>query len=699
MYPAEPPQTRPSSDSLPGVSRLICRPTKQFPRYSEADVAVLADGRLLLAVARKNGNDDFARGEIVGMFSEDDGRTWDDRPHLILAPWADTTDLMSVSLFRTPRGLHLLFLARGADAQRDTRAYQILSADEGRTWADPVLVSVRPGYHIVNNARVIRSANGRILVPAAYVSGSISKEFNLQRVFCLYSDDDGRTWHESNELSLEGKALMEPDVAACADGSIYMTIRTALGHLYEARSRDNGATWADLRATALPAPAAPSTVFRDPNSADLWLFWCNRAGGGWKMRNPQVVAVSGDHGRTWGAPRPIETDPRQSYGYISCTVVKRHLLLTYYDWADAGQAPFQDTALRQRTIPLAWFGGHGVPPVFRTSAQPVLKNDPPDRGGIVSINGGLLAGADRWRLWYTRSVPDPTGRERLGVFYAESRDLGRTWTKDATPVLPRAGDGGSVYHPVVNREGERIVLHAWRHAPGGDHCLYRYVSNDDGRTFHVDPTHPLMAHPSASADRRAAAGEGRVSNDAFDVLRNADGSYEYFAATLVNATDSRTVIKHDNAPGRLRYIGRATSPDGVRWTPPQIVIHPDHEAGDPYDEQFYGLQVCRYRGFYLGLLQVYRVQSQTIEPEWAWSHNGVNWARTHTPCIPLGDEGNFDSRMIVFGRMVIDADEVVWLYAGYNVRHNATGNVSSAIGRATLPRRELDAWLDTLPQP
>jgi hypothetical protein len=98
---------------------------------------------------------------------------------------------------------------------------------------------------------------------------------------------------------------------------------------------------------------------------------------------------------------------------------------------------------------------------------------------------------------------------------------------------------------------------------------------------------------------------------------------------------------------------------------------------------------------------VFHVRSQTIQPEWAWSHDGANWTRTRTAAIPLGDEGRFDSRMIVFGSIVMNDDEVTWLYSGYDWRHNAfrRGEVSSAIGRAVLPRSALDAWLDTLPQP
>ena len=246
-----------------------------------------------------------------------------------------------------------------------------------------------------------------------------------------------------------------------------------------------------------------------------------------------------------------------------------------------------------------------------------------------------------------------------------------------------------------------MVAYVWRRSGGDDSALYRYVRAPDGRTFAREPDHPLFASHNARPEIRRQCGDGRISNDAFDVLHNPGGTWEYYAAHVEKATDPRAVIRHDNAPGLLRFIGRSTSNDGVHWSPVDVVLRPDYGAGDSYDTQFYGMQVFRYRGFYLGLLHTFHAQSQTIQPEWAWSHNGQNWARTRTPCIPLGDEGAFDSRMILFGSVLLTDDQVVWLYSGYDWRHNGfrNGEVGSSIGRATIRRAELDAWVDTLPQP
>jgi sialidase-1 len=251
--------TTPKSPAiLPGTSQIILQADDRFPRYSEADVIELTDGRLLLSCARKDGASDFAPGTLIGLYSRDSGLTWDHPLHVIQAPFGDRVDLMSVSFCRTEKLLHLFFLARGKDAKGDTHVYQMRSKDEGQTWDAPTRVTERPGYYVVNNSRVIRTSKGRLLIPPAYTD-RIDTNFNAERVFTLYSDDDGVTWHESNMIGIPGQPMMEPGVAECADGSFYMTIRTQLGVLYEARSTDSGKTWDGPIATKLPAPAAPST--------------------------------------------------------------------------------------------------------------------------------------------------------------------------------------------------------------------------------------------------------------------------------------------------------------------------------------------------------------------------------------------------------------------------------------------------------
>lgn len=344
-------------------SRIVSPATEKFPRHSEADVVELSDGRLLLAWARKTGGNDTAEGEIVGMYSSDGGMTWDDDPHSIRLPWSECRDAMSVSFCRTPRGLHLFFVGHdnvppGEDVEKGmTTIYQAISTDESASWSDPIAISSRNEFQVLNNARVVRTSTGRLLAPISAVDGPILERYDFQKIFCLLSDDDGLTWRESNQLEIEGVPLMEPGVAECSDGSIYMSIRTKKGYLYEARSYNQGADWVELRDSGIPSAEAPSTVVREPKSGNLLMFWCNTPyEGHWYARHDLSVAVSTDNGHSWSSSLSLEHNLEHSYGYVSVTSVHDYLLLTYYDWILEAEKPnaglFNRTSLRQQIVPL-----------------------------------------------------------------------------------------------------------------------------------------------------------------------------------------------------------------------------------------------------------------------------------------------------------------------------------------------------------
>jgi len=346
-----------------GSSTIIVQATDEFPRHSEGDLVALKDGSLLYAWGRKVGGDDTAQGCIVGTTSRDGGESWDQSAQVIRPVWDGIADVMSVSFCRTSRGLHLFFLGRVANPPSGSlysgcnRVFQIISKDEGKTWSTPEAITKRFAYNIINNARVIRTSRGRLIAPVASVPGSIFDSYNEQRVHCLYSDDEGHTWTESNELAIIGTGLMEPGIAECGAGAIYMTIRTKTGHLYEARSEDGGTYWRNLRPSPLASAEAPATVVRAPHTGDLWILWCNTPyTGHWYDRNDVALAISKDNGCTWKPPVTLDHGSDHSFGYISAMFHEDALWITYYDWrferGTGEPKAFHMTHSRLRKIPL-----------------------------------------------------------------------------------------------------------------------------------------------------------------------------------------------------------------------------------------------------------------------------------------------------------------------------------------------------------
>ncbi|MDM8006752.1 MAG: sialidase family protein [Phycisphaerae bacterium] len=316
---------------------LIIEPTKEHPRHSEGDVIELKDGRLCLVYSRFSGaSDDHAAAEIVMRTSADAGKTWsDDR---VLVSGEGRMNVMSVSLLRLPSGEILLFYLR-KNALDDMPMMVRRSHDELQTLSEPVRVTVDDGYHVVNNARVVRLSTGRLVVPAALHPSSDrdEKSFSPRGVMRAFlSDDDGRTWR--GDKSGQGVqpdpsvTLQEPGVVELKDGRLLMWIRTDRGTQYESISDDKGEHWSKPVPGKLASPLSPATIERNPWTGDLVCVWNDHSGrhvfpAG--KRTPLCLAVSRDEGKTWQPSRVIEGDPNGWYCYTSMSFIKDRLILSY----------------------------------------------------------------------------------------------------------------------------------------------------------------------------------------------------------------------------------------------------------------------------------------------------------------------------------------------------------------------------------
>ena len=263
-------------------SLLSLRASKEVPRISEGDLAILADGRLAVVYTRfSGGGGDDSAADLALQTSADGGRTWSLVRTLVRNE--GKCNVMSVSLLRLKSRELLLFYLR-KDSEADCcHLYVRRSRDELASLGEPVRVTVLDGYHVVNNGRVVQLSSGRLVVPAALhtgfdASGKKVTPFVGQGVpIAYFSDDDGRTWKKDETAipptNRRKLVLQENGVVELTDGRLWMTMRTGHGSQYGCHSSDRGLHWTEPQPTALASPCSPATIGRCPWSGQLVCVW------------------------------------------------------------------------------------------------------------------------------------------------------------------------------------------------------------------------------------------------------------------------------------------------------------------------------------------------------------------------------------------------------------------------------------------
>lgn len=344
----------PAAVAKTDVVRDVYPSTEKNPRYSEGSVAVLADGTLLYATTEfVGGAADAATARIVARQSRDGGRTWGD-PR-VLQENVGRQNVMSVTLRRLKPGttdgpLGLFYLVKNGPT--DLKVELRVSMDEAKTFGPPVRVTNAPGYHVMNNDRVTVLSTGRIVCPIAWTD-DVGKGGHFVSV-CFLSDDGGKTWRKgAGTVDVPKRGAMEPEVIELADSKLMMIVRTQLGHIATAVSKDGGDRWGEPGQLPLKSPESPATIRRVPATGDLLLVWNNTyepgAGHGGK-RTPLTAAVSSDDGRNWTHLRDLESNAGQTYAYTSIEFVRDRVILSYY----VADPKTNHLSSRFRSLPVRW---------------------------------------------------------------------------------------------------------------------------------------------------------------------------------------------------------------------------------------------------------------------------------------------------------------------------------------------------------
>lgn len=364
-----------------GYATLELRPGNGNPRNSEGAFINLSDGRIMFIYSRFTGNSfhDDAHANLAARYSSDSGETWTDEEIIVTREEDNALNIMSVSLLRMKNNDIGLFYAvrKGAN---DIRLYLRRSADEGRTWSASKLCIPPEGYYVINNDRVVRLSDGRIIIPCAFHRNGYSSERREKGIrfdsrgeaFFFVSDDDGDTWSESsgkcvfpfNNYSKSG--LQEPGLIELNNGVLWAWARTDMCYQYEMFSFDRGESWTTPQPSRFTSPCSPLSMKRIPGTSGMLLAVWNPIPeyngrrqmdtGGWNGgRTPLVAAISKDDGRTWGSLNIIEDEPDHGYCYTAIHFKDNHVLLAYC--AGGPEDSCCLSKLRIKKIPLAEFAG------------------------------------------------------------------------------------------------------------------------------------------------------------------------------------------------------------------------------------------------------------------------------------------------------------------------------------------------------
>ncbi|MEW6303663.1 MAG: sialidase family protein [Verrucomicrobiota bacterium] len=351
--------------ALAAENRVVLNldPDKEHPRNSEGSFVTLKSGQILFYYTQfYGGARDNSPARIVSIASDDSGRTWS-QPKVVIEN-AGEENVMSVSLLRLKSGnIALFYLIK--NSWLDCRPYIRFSTDEAQTWSEAKLVVQAPGYFVLNNDRVIQTSTGRLIMPLAFHRSRLSdpkssRSFDARAIdVWYYSDDEGKTWSESDSWwalpAATRSGLQEPGVVELADGTLFSWARTDLGTQYGFTSKDGGKTWSAPEPTAMKSPVSPASIERLPGSADLLALYNDHSGqfpypAG--KRTPLVAAISKDGGKTWPVRKLLEDDPDGWYCYTAIEFTKDNAVLLAYCAGDSKVGRLN--RLRIRRVDLEW---------------------------------------------------------------------------------------------------------------------------------------------------------------------------------------------------------------------------------------------------------------------------------------------------------------------------------------------------------
>ena len=333
-------------------SKLVLNigPKKGNPRNSEGTFIRNKSGEILYAYSRFSGTDwhDDQPCDIALIRSYDEGETWSEPEIIVSAQMFDATNVMSVSSVTQTNGNIAFYYVIKEKGNHDLLGIvnigislgRAILLDNGSFKVERCKVNCENGYYVINNDRLIRLKDGRLVFPIARKIRGTEYAINI-----FVSEDDGDSFTPYSPwiympTNLKSKTgLQEPGLIELNDGKIYMWARTDMAYQYECYSNDGLKSFTAPVPSEFTSPLAPMEIERSPenilfavyNPIPLYNgreeYYSNVTLGG---RNPIIVRKSINDGKTWGVCNIIEANENRGFCYPALFFTKDESLLIAY---------------------------------------------------------------------------------------------------------------------------------------------------------------------------------------------------------------------------------------------------------------------------------------------------------------------------------------------------------------------------------
>jgi lysophospholipase L1-like esterase len=299
-------------------------PDGEYRQNSYPVVAALPDGRLFLTWAASTARQEKTR--IVGAFSQDGGRHWDQPETIINSPLGDCDPAVvltpdEIQVYSTWRPGPIVY----TESWKTTRKYN------GSSWSPAVKMPAHHRYEVGKNHIGMTLADGTLLMPYSWdvllETGKTvnDSEGNMKlKSGVLRSHDGGQTWTPGGDMFIEipqkkskyaTNGVCEPAMVLLPNGEIFALLRTSDSWHYQSRSHDGGLTWDTPTQSPLAGHNSPSALWRLRDSGDVLAVWDYSPLHRW----PLSAALSKDGCHTWSKPRTLANTPGFQSSYPSAT--------------------------------------------------------------------------------------------------------------------------------------------------------------------------------------------------------------------------------------------------------------------------------------------------------------------------------------------------------------------------------------------